>query len=361
MVVDNLGRNGIAAYVLNTCSQLDHKQIAPFIVVGGGVDSANAAQAKAMGIPIIALPNRKRHPVAYLHKLSQILRAQRPQIVHVHGNSRTMALELSVAKRCHCSARIAHSHNSTCDHKLLHRLLKPVFVRSYTHGLACGSKAGRWLFEDRPFAIAPNGIDVAHFLFDGQTRECTRAELGLEGKFVIGHVGGLNTQKNQAFLIASFEQVAQRDSQAVLLLVGAGPLEAELKRQVASSPFISRILFYGPSEDPSKLYQAMDMFALPSLFEGLPISLLEAQSAGLPCLVANNIDSDVVLTNQVTALPLEAGTQAWAQEIARIRQSAQTHSRSQQQAQELRSIDTTHTARVLLNQYQSFLSLPSES
>ncbi|BDR53399.1 hypothetical protein KIM372_13060 [Bombiscardovia nodaiensis] len=351
MIADNLERNGIGAYIMGYCSKVDSRLVNLCIIVGGDVDPAYEQVASSANVSIIRLGHRKRHPLRYFAALARTFRQQRFDIVHVHGNSHTMALELALAKLCAVPIRIAHSHNTTCTHRALHRLLTPLFMTSYTQGLACGRLAGQWLFGGRPFSVAPNGIDVAHFLYDQDARMLVRAHSEFTDAFVIGHVGGLNHQKNQAFLIRAFETVAQANPAAVLLLVGEGPDRDKLQEQIQASPYSERILLAGPSQNPRDFYQAMDLFVLPSLFEGLPLALLEAQVAGLPCLVSDGVDPDSFATDRVQTLPLQAGPEAWGQAIVQLAGQYAPSQRPAYTVEQFARIDLAYTAGELTSTY----------
>ncbi len=278
-------------------------------------DLADESLAQEVPGRILIVPNRLRHPVAYMRKLSDIVRSTGYDIVHVHGNSCTMAIDLLAAKRGGANVRIAHSHNTDCKYRWLHRMLRVPFNHLYTQGYACGQDAGKWLFGDRPFNVIPNAIDSAAFAYDAARRSAARASLHLkDDDIAVGCVGSLSERKNQTLLIDAFGQALKRRPQLRLILVGNGPLRDALADQAGRLGVSSRVDFLGERRDIPDLLNAMDLMALPSLFEGFPTVALEWQCAGLPMLLSDAITRDCALTKTVRFLPLDAS--AWADALA---------------------------------------------
>ena len=161
-----------------------------------------------------------------------------------------------------------------------------------------------------------NAIDPSAFSFSEVTRESLRAELGLEGRFAVGHIGRFNLQKNHKRLIEIFAQLKKIKPDAVLLLVGEGELEEETRAKVSELGVEDSVKFLGVRSDVPKLCMAMDVFVMPSLFEGLPVVGVEAQAAGLPCVFSAEVTDEVVILPQSSQLPLSASNAEWAERIA---------------------------------------------
>jgi glycosyltransferase EpsF len=202
---------------------------------------------------------------------------------------------LYAAKRVGVPVRIAHSHSTAGRGEFARNILKYTlrpFSRLYpTHLFACSEYAGRWLFGNRAFCkgkvvVVRNAIDTKKFKFNPNVRERVRRELGVEGKFVVGHVGRFMPQKNHAFLLDIFAEVHRRSGESVLLLVGDGELKTTIEEKARRLALTNCVIFLNVRDDVNELYQAMDVFVLPSLYEGLAVVRVEAVAAGLPCLVA---------------------------------------------------------------------------
>lgn len=323
MLVNDLNLNGISMVILHEGLGLNPERFSLTVLAGSPVAPLYRRQCAAAGIALVELPARKSAVLRYSAALLRALSEEKYEIVHVHGNSATMALELLAARLRGIPVRIAHCHNSTCINRRAHRLLLPLFSRLYTRGLACSAAAGRWIFGEGRFLVLPNGIEPERFRFDPEARRRTRQELGLAGRFVIGHVGRWNGQKNQRYLLEIFCKTAEQRPNAVLLLAGAGPDEKRLRAQIARHPYRERICVYGETERPEDLYAAMDVFAFPSRYEGFGIALLEAQISGLPCVVSDTVPRDAAVGDGVRFLPITEEAQGqWSEAILAARSAA---------------------------------------
>lgn len=306
-------RNGITMFALQRLPGLRAAGAAVGFVAPGEVEPSLRAQIEAAGARLYVLPQKRPGP-AYVRALAALVRRERYDILHAHGNSSSLFFEMLAAFLGGCRARVAHSHNTTCNHIRQDRRLRPFFYKSYTAAAACGRDAGQWLFEDRPFTVLPNAVDLPRFSFDPAARERARARLGIEeSALVVGHVGRFNGQKNHRFLLEVFSRLLKARPDARLLLVGDGYLEAEVRQQAA--PLGKRVMFTGSVPDPETYLAAMDVMALPSLFEGFPTVLLEWQCAGLPTLASAGVTREAALTPLISYLPLEAGAAAWAEAL----------------------------------------------
>jgi len=249
--------------------------------------------------------SKKKNPLNYIKQINDLLSTNHYDVIHVHGNSALMVIEASLAKNNKIPVRIVHSHNTTCTHTIIHKMLYPLFARSYTKGLACGRDAGKWLFHGNEFEVLVNGIDLEKFRFNYSVRKDYRKKLGVEeGEVLIGHVGNFVKQKNHEFLIDIFMELHKKDSRFKLLLVSDGVLLERIKDKVSCLGLTDAVIFYGKSTHVQNLYQAMDIFVLPSLNEGLPIVLIEAQASGVKCFVSETVTKEVKMTDLVEFLPI---------------------------------------------------------
>lgn len=313
--------NGITSVIMNYYRNMDRQKIQMDFVVINEIPDPLRTELEAAGAGIFRLP-RKENPPAYRRGLYRLMRENQYDIVHIHGNSAMMALETWTAKRAGIPVRIAHSHNTTCTHPRLHRILYPLFARTYTHGLACGEEAGRWLFRDAPFEVIKNGIDLGRFGYSESVRARYREKTGAGDRTVIGHVGNFIGQKNHEFLIRVFEKLLREEPGYLLLLIGDGQLMDAVRHQVRELGLDDSVLFLGKTMEVEKYLQAMDIFVLPSRYEGLPVVLVEAQAAGLPCLVSDVVTDAADLTGQVKFLP-GGDVDGWTDAIRRTRAGAE--------------------------------------
>lgn len=284
--------------------------------------------------------------------------AAHPEYGVIHGHYSGFGLWYNhYAKKHGVAVRIGHSHNTTAEKSLAgaaDALLSAFFRYGVTHRLACGQAAGRALYGRRPFTVYPNGIELDRFAFSEEKRRAERARLGLREAAVYGHIGRFTQQKNHSFLLDVFAELSRRQPSARLLLAGAGPLEAEARAKAGALGLAEKVLFAGLQKDTPALYCAMDCFLLPSLFEGLPVVLVEAQANGLPCFVSDTVSPEAALGTGLQFMPLGAGAAAWAECIL----AAPLERRDNRAALAAAGYDVADTARRLQALYLELAGRP---
>lgn len=251
------------------------------------------------------------------------------RIVHSHIDAMSF-LPLLAAKRSNVPVRIAHSHSTSIDKDfkyILKQFYRLKLNSAATHRFACGEAAGKFLFRGKPFQIIPNAVDARRFWFDGSLREKKRRELGLGNKFTVGHVGRFCYPKNHRFLIDIFRELWKNCPDSVLLLAGVGEKESEIKNYVSESGLQESVRFLGNRSDVNELYQAMDVFVLPSLFEGVPMVGLEAQFSDLPCFFSDRVPTEVQFNKDVQFISLDESAGQWADIILKSKGKKRTHNR----------------------------------
>ncbi len=353
MVANDLNINGISRVILHYSRSLDPERFSLTILAGSPVAPLYRRECAAAGIGLVELPARKSAVASYAMALLRAFSVQEYDIVHIHGNSATITLELLAAWLRKIPVRIAHGHNETCTNRHAHWLLLPLFRRLYTCSLACSAAAGRWMFGGQGFQVLPNSIELERYRFDPEARRQTRERLGIADRFVIGHVGRWNAQKNLPYLLEVFRMTAERDSDAVLLLVGTGPDREKIMQKIEGEPYRARIVVYGEAERTEALYAAMDVFAFPSLYEGFGIALLEAQLSGLRCVVSDAVPRDAVVSGLVKYLSVKEGWQAiWRDTLLAARREAPDRTQALEQNRERAScFDIRKNAETLTQLY----------
>lgn len=308
--------NGISTVILNFCRNLNKDKYDITIFSGAPIAEQYKIECQELGIRLEEMPpKRGGNPLKYYNYLFKNITAKNFDIVHVHGNSATITIEMIMALIRGIKVRIAHCHNTTCDNIKIHELLKKIFRKIYTHGFACSQEAGKWLFGDNQFEVLANGFNITKFKFDSNMREKTRKKLKLEKKLVLGHVGMFNKQKNHEFLLKVFKEVSDYNKNTKLLLVGNGPDFKKIKELIDVHPYKENIICYGESENVEELYAAMDVFVFPSKHEGLGIVLLEAQMNGLTCVTSSVVPDEVKITTNIKKISLESSISLWKDKI----------------------------------------------
>ena len=256
------------------------------------------------------------NPFGYIKNLTNV--AKDYDIIHVHGNSATMVLEMIAAKLAGVKVRIAHSHNTTCNMKTIDAVARPLFYTLCNGRLACGNEAGYWLFRNKKFTIINNGIDVEKFRFNKDSRDSIRANIGVTDECVIGHIGNFVEQKNHSFLIDIFKKYSEIQPTSKLLLLGDGPLRCSIQSKVQNLGLEDKVIFAGSVDHPEEYVNAMDLVVMPSLFEGLPLTLVEEQANGLSIVAADTITPDANMTGNIRFVPLSHAEYIWANHIQKL-------------------------------------------
>ena len=312
-------RNGICVSQLDYYKTIDKNKfkIDVLAVHNNTVDMIN--DYKNAGCDVYELPDRRKKTPQYLKQLRKLLIKEKYDVVHVHGSSTLMFLELLTAKKCGVKVRIAHSRNTTCDRPWLEKIFRNSFDNSYNVALACGEDAGKWLFQDKDFAVFHNGKELTKYQFNADKRKKMRKNLGIaDGMIAIGHVGLFNEQKNHHFLIEVFQDIFQSNKNAKLFLMGIGPKMEEIKEMVERLNLKDAVSFLGSVSNVNDYLQAMDVMLFPSLFEGLPNVVIEWQASGLPCIISDKITKECAVSELVHFMPIEEGAQCWKEQMERI-------------------------------------------
>lgn len=240
-------------------------------------------------------------------------------IVHGHIGS-TAAIYLKCAKK-YGKYTIAHSHNTKGSWSMkeaMYRLLSRKVVGVADEFFACSRAAGIDRFgKNKKFKVLNNAIDTKKYIYSDEIRKKVRSELGVGNEFIIGHVGRFNYQKNHQFLIDIFAELKkEQNSNVKLLLIGDGEEIDLIKNKVESLKLKEDVIFTGIRSDVNRFLQAMDIFVFPSLYEGLPLSIVEAQTAGLPCVISNKVPDECIITDGlVTIVDLSESAKTWARHI----------------------------------------------
>lgn len=324
-----LGNNpgGVEAFVMNYFRELALQGICfDFICMYDRI--AFEDEIRQLGGTVYYVPNVKRNYFGYIHSLKKIIREGHYTAVHVNMLSAANITPLRIAAERNSVKVIAHCHNSSVPGTLRRRMddwNRPKIPKYADLFFACGEKAGRWMFGDDNFnsgkvQIIRNAIDVEKYSFSLENRKRVRAEFGLTDQFVIGHVGRFEVQKNHEGLIDIFAETMKKIPDAVLLLVGDGVLKSQIQEKAEKAGILDRIIFAGVRKDVAEILSAMDLFLFPSLFEGLPFTLVEAQANGLPCVISDTITSEsVIFSDSVKKAALGAKPGIWADEILKLK------------------------------------------
>ena len=331
-IVTNMDRGGLETMLMNYYRHMDREKIQFDFLEHRRDRAAYDDEIESLGGRIFRLPRLNPLSSDYFHALNAFFAAHPEyRIVHSHLDCMS-AYPLCAAKNAKVPVRIAHAHSTSQDRnwKLVFKLISKKLISLYTTDLfACSADAGEWMFGTKDVHILPNAIDIERYAFNLLIRNQTKKALGLDDAFVIGHVGRFSAVKNHSFLTDIFAQIKRQEPNSKLLLVGAGSEMQAVQQKVKTLGLGADVIFTGVRNDVANLMQAMDVFVFPSLYEGLGIVLIEAQAAGLPCVVSDTIPREAYLTDLVTAEKLSSSVEKWAEKILKKRDFPRTDRRDE--------------------------------
>ena len=331
-----MDRGGAETMVMNYYRHIDRTKVQFDFLVHRQQRGAYDDEIEALGGRIYRMcPVYPQNFARYKRDLRGFFQAHSEyKIIHSHM-SELGYFAFREAERQGVPVRICHAHNAP------HGFDAKMFIRTYfkkrmmpylTHLFMCGEESGKWLYGEKNksrFIMLNNAIDAASYTYDLSKREELRRQFGPADELVIGHVGRFNPQKNHPFLMDIFAALLKREPDAVLLLVGGGVGMSKMQEKVQKLGIAEHVHFLGVRSDVADLMQAMDVFVFPSLYEGLGIALIEAQAAGLPCVVSDTIPHEAYLTDLVDSESLSAPAEKWAEKILAKRAIPRTDRRAE--------------------------------
>lgn len=318
-VVNNMHRAGLETMLMNYYRHIDRNEIQFDFLTHRPEKDDYDDEILSMGGKVYYAPRLyPQNYFAYFSYMKQFFK-DHPEYKIMHSHIDPMSyLPLKAGMKNGVPVRIAHSHNTSIDKDMKYWL--KMYYRQRITGvatdfLACGTEAGEFLFKDKPFKVVPNAIDKTNFLYNETVRAEKRRELGLTDEMVFGHIGRISYQKNHRMLVEIFSEIVKINPNAVLLIIGVGEKEEEIRQLVHDKGLDSKVKFLGKRTDVNELYQAMDAFVMPSFFEGVPVVGVEAQFSKLPCFFSDKVPVEVSFCEHTYFLPLEGKPADWAKFI----------------------------------------------
>lgn len=317
---------GVEAVIMNYYRHIDRSKIQFDFVVDGYEKTILDDEIESLGGKVYHVEPYKKNIFRYMSQIYHIVHDNHYDIVH--SNMNTLAVfSLFPAWLAGAHQRILHNHSTAVRSegmrsvmKMILRPFAPLFANRYA---ACSRLAGNWMYgkkmmESGRVTIINNAIDLEEYAFSPEIRQQYRNELHIpDDTLVIGHVGRFMYQKNHAFLIEVFREVVKKHPNTILLLIGDGELRPAIEAKVQDYHLSDKVRFLGLRKDVKKLYNCMDVFVLPSWYEGLPVVAVEAQANGLPCIFSNQVTKESCLTSTMKYLGLKDSIDTWVQSILR--------------------------------------------
>lgn len=312
--IASLHLGGSQAFVMNVYRNIDRSKVQFDFVVTPETKEGFYDEITNLGGKIFTCPRYKGTNHIQYNKWWDVFFNKHPEYKVIHGHVRsTASIYLKIAKK-HELVTIAHSHSTSNGNgisAIVKRIIQLPIRKQADFLFACSDKAGKWLFGEKAitqqnYYMIPNGVDLKRFEFDINKRYQMRMTLGIkEDTMILGHIGRLSTPKNHKFLLNVFNQYHKINSNSKLLLVGDGELFESIKQHINKLDINDAVIMTGSKQNTEDYYQIMDIFLFPSLWEGLPVSVVEAQANGLQCIISDVITHDVDLTALIQYLPLD--------------------------------------------------------
>ncbi len=311
----NMSNGGVETVLLNYFSNINLENITLYAIIQDQPDLNCVNKFKKLNFEIIQLKNKKNHPILYTIEVLKILNKIKPDIVHSHMNLSNF-FPLLLAKCSHIKVRISHSHSYKSSKTLLVCFLSFLNKIIATQYMACGKDAaiyqfGKKLYNKNNIYILSNAINVEQYEFNSNIRKSIRDEFNLSEYIVIGHIGRFTEQKNHIFLLKTFKNILQFNKKFKLLLIGTGPLKSEIIKYVYENKINDNVIFLECRDDIPKLLMAMDLFFLPSLYEGLPLVAIEAQASNLFCVFSDKITRECQILPKTKFVTIDNDTLPW--------------------------------------------------
>lgn len=329
-MIGSLNMGGSQTMVMALYRAIDRNDVQFDFVIDCDDENVFEKEIEQLGGHIFHLPKFNGKNYMHVREAWHEFFQMHPEYKVLHSHIRSYAsIYLPIAK-AYGLKTIIHSHNTSNGHgvkaigkKILQYPLR--FQADYFFG--CSEIAGQWLFGKKIVAsnryyMLKNAVDLQRFSYNQQIREKVRRQLNInEDALVIGHIGRMHPQKNHSFLVDCFHKIASVRSDVRLILLGDGELRGEITEQIQCLGLADKVLLLGIQKNPEEYLSAMDCMVLPSLHEGLPVVVVEAQANGLQCFVADTVTKEVNLSHLVQYLPISQGTSPWVQAICNCNRS----------------------------------------
>lgn len=310
---------GIEAFLMNYFTHFNKERLVFDFVTDYEIIAWNE-EIEKLGGKVYFIPSRRKNLFAHMKEIRKIIKNNGYKVVYYNLLSASGVFSVLASKGIRGVKTVVHSHNDNVGNLRVHKMLRPILNLISNYRLACSDDAGKFMFSDKVFnsgevEVINNAIDTSKFRFDESIRKQVRDEFGFSDNFVIGHVGRMCYQKNSEFIIKIFNEVSKLDDNARLLYVGTGEDYEKVKDEINKNKLNDKVILAGMRNDVPKLYMGMDVFLLPSRFEGLAVVAVEAQTSGLICFASETVNKKTKMTDEFKFISLDKSAADWARNI----------------------------------------------
>lgn len=325
---------GVEKYLIDLYRSIDKAKVQfDILSVDDGVEYFYEDEITSMGAKLYKIPDHTINFWLSFKSKIKVFKKYKNGIIHIHTTSGIRAIDGLLARLCGIRHVIFHSHSYIGTPPLKYKLTKVLFLLLGSYFFACSKEAGSYFFgkkiiKSKKFFLAKNAVSLDKFKFNEIARSKVRRELNIEGKQAIGFVGRFSPEKNILFLIDILEEISKIENDVVLVLVGDGCMESDIRKKVSAKKLTERVIFTGVRNDISDIMNSLDVLIIPSLNEGLGIVFIEAQATGLKCYASDAVPKETKVTNLIDYIGLEKTPKQWAEIICKsgfIYQHENTH------------------------------------
>lgn len=323
-VVSGLISGGVETMIYNYCSKMNSEEFEFHILYQHEASSKNYNDFSSLNFNLFQLPEKRKYPIKNFLKTYKYIKEKNIDVIHCHMNFMN-CIPLLAAKLAGVKVRICHSHTNNVTKKNFFKrafesFCKYLSVKFATDYLACGTDAGKYMYKDKiSYQVITNALDLSKYEYSQNERQKIRKKYRIkDNEILIGHVGRFVDVKNHIFIINIFEKIVSINSKYKLMLIGDGELIDDIKKMVLEKKLNNNIIFTGIIQNTYDYYNAMDLFILPSKFEGMPMAALEAQANGLICFFSNTIDKNTIVDKEKSEF-LELKEKKWIDKIINIK------------------------------------------
>lgn len=317
-IVGALNLGGAETMIMNLFRNIDRSRFQFDFYLSGNTGGFYEAEALELGGRIKNVGRRKKHPVRYCTELFRLIRKEQYDVIQIHATDAQDGLPAVVARIAGAKRVCLFSHNTAGQSLRRQKIMRALFMWAVTEPQACSDLAAQWMFGKKAgkAAIIPLPINCEESSYDESLRREERARWHIaDTDRVVGHIGRFQTQKNHTFLLDIFSEVVKRDPRYKLVLIGDGNLRPEIDGKIKALGLENAVIEMGQIPGASRMMSMFDVFLLPSLHEGYPTVLLEAQANGLKSIVSSSITPSIALTDLVEFVDLDRTPQEWAERI----------------------------------------------
>lgn len=322
-VVGAMYPGGLENFIMNLYEHIDRNKVDFDFVVHDKREGDHCERIEKMGGKVYLLPRLTAHPIQNLKQLKKLVKENHYDIVIRHTANALVTPQLLAAKKAG-AVTICHSHNETDPKKLLHYLGRLFMNRACDYKIACSDNAGYWMYGKRgQFKVVNNAIDLTKFVYSKTSEDRIRNEFQAEKKHIYGHIANFIESKNHLYLLEIYKKITEFDAEALCFCVGEGALRPEIEKKRSELGLDDKVVLTGIRNDVQEFMSAFDCIVFPSVFEGLPVTLIEAQAASVPMIISDTITSKVEVTeNLIKWESINRDSKIWAEEAVNLVDSA---------------------------------------